>query len=115
MLATFNASGIVLLRSGSEAWGLKLQRKIPGQQFVEAVDRMLRDTLQDASRVDFRIEANELGGAEQRVDACAALAAAVSAGEKQVCIEYLHRAITPEHSTITGSPPAGTEIGGRSS
>jgi ketosteroid isomerase-like protein len=31
-------------------------------------------------------------------------------GEGQVCIEYLHRAIMPENSTITGSPPAGTEI-----
>jgi ketosteroid isomerase-like protein len=26
------------------------------------------------------------------------------AGEEHVCIEYLHRAIMPEHSTITGSP-----------
>ena len=32
------------------------------------------------------------------------------AGEEHVCIEYLHRAIMPEHSTITGSPAAGTEI-----
>ena len=31
-------------------------------------------------------------------------------GEEQVCIEYLHRGLMPEHSTITGSPPAGTEI-----
>ena len=31
-------------------------------------------------------------------------------GEDQVCIEYLHKAIMPEHSTITGSPPAGTVI-----
>ena len=31
-------------------------------------------------------------------------------GEEQMCIEYLHRAIMPEHSTIAGSPPAGTEI-----
>jgi steroid delta-isomerase-like uncharacterized protein len=32
------------------------------------------------------------------------------AGEEHVCIEYLHRAIMPEHSTITGSPAAGTCI-----
>jgi ketosteroid isomerase-like protein len=31
-------------------------------------------------------------------------------GEEQVCIEYLHRAMMPENSTITGSPSAGTEI-----
>jgi len=31
-------------------------------------------------------------------------------GEEQMCIEYLHRGIMPEHSTITGSPAAGTEI-----
>ena len=31
-------------------------------------------------------------------------------GEEQVCIEYLHRGIMPEHSTITGSPAPGTEI-----
>jgi ketosteroid isomerase-like protein len=27
-----------------------------------------------------------------------------------LCIEYLHRCISPEHATLTGSPPAGTEI-----
>ena len=31
-------------------------------------------------------------------------------GEEQVCIEYLHRGIMPEHGTITGSAAAGTEI-----
>jgi len=31
-------------------------------------------------------------------------------GEEQVCIEYLHRGIMPERSTITGSPAAGTEF-----
>jgi hypothetical protein len=31
-------------------------------------------------------------------------------GEEQVCIEYLHRGIMPEHGTITGSAVAGTEI-----
>jgi ketosteroid isomerase-like protein len=31
-------------------------------------------------------------------------------GEEQVCIEYLHRAMMPENSTITGSPSAGAEI-----
>jgi hypothetical protein len=40
---------------------LKLRCEIPGQQFVDAVDRMLGDTLEDASQVGLRIEANELG------------------------------------------------------
>ncbi|MGD0478594.1 MAG: nuclear transport factor 2 family protein [Terracidiphilus sp.] len=31
-------------------------------------------------------------------------------GQEQVCIEYLHRCVMPEHGTITGSPAAGTEI-----
>jgi ketosteroid isomerase-like protein len=31
-------------------------------------------------------------------------------GEEQVCIEYLHRGIMPDRSTITGSPAAGTEF-----
>jgi len=30
--------------------------------------------------------------------------------EDQFCVEYLHRALAPEKGTITGSPPAGTEI-----
>ena len=30
--------------------------------------------------------------------------------EEQVCIEYLHRGIMPEHGTIAGSAAAGTEI-----
>jgi hypothetical protein len=30
--------------------------------------------------------------------------------EDQICVEYLHRALAPEKGTITGSPPAGTEI-----
>jgi ketosteroid isomerase-like protein len=32
------------------------------------------------------------------------------ASDDMVCIEYLHRASVPAHATITGSPPAGTEI-----
>jgi ketosteroid isomerase-like protein len=31
-------------------------------------------------------------------------------GEEQMCIEYLYRGILPEHSTLTGSAAAGTEI-----
>jgi ketosteroid isomerase-like protein len=30
--------------------------------------------------------------------------------EDKICLEYLHRALAPEKGTITGSPPAGTEI-----
>jgi hypothetical protein len=62
MLATFNASEIVLLRSGCEARGLKLGCEIPGQQFVDAVDPMLGDAFEDAPQVGFRIEVIELGG-----------------------------------------------------
>jgi hypothetical protein len=31
-------------------------------------------------------------------------------GDEQMCIEYLHRGIMPERSTITGSPAVGTKI-----
>jgi ketosteroid isomerase-like protein len=30
--------------------------------------------------------------------------------DDELCIEYLHRCISPEHATLTGSPPAGTEM-----
>jgi integrase len=42
--------------------------KVPGQKFVDAVDRMIGDALQDMSQIEFRIKAVELRGAEQGVD-----------------------------------------------
>ena len=58
--------------------------KVPGQEFVDAVDRMIGDALQDMSQIEFRIKAVELRGAEQGVDSSRAFASSIRAGEKIV-------------------------------
>jgi hypothetical protein len=35
--------------------------KVPGQEFVDAVDRMIGDALQDMAQIEFRIKSVKLG------------------------------------------------------
>jgi hypothetical protein len=56
-------------RSGGEPWSSKLRGEIPGQQFVDPVDRVVGDELEDASQVGLGVEAAELGGSSEGVDA----------------------------------------------
>ena len=51
----------------------------PRQQLVNAADGVVRDALQHVAQVVLRVDAVELGRAEQRVDRRGALAAAIGA------------------------------------
>ena len=57
---------------------------VPGQQFGDAVDRVVGDAGEHVAQPGLRIEAVELGGLDQRVDGRGALAAGVGAGEQPV-------------------------------
>ena len=43
-------------------------RQVPGQEFVESVDRMIGDALQDVAQVELRIEPVKLSRPKQGVD-----------------------------------------------
>jgi hypothetical protein len=54
-----------------------LRSDIPRQQFLDAVDRMVSDTLQDMMQLAFGIEVVEFGGAQDRVDRGSPLTAVI--------------------------------------
>ena len=57
---------------------------IPGQQFGDAVDRVVGDAAEHVTQVGFGIEAVQFGRLDQRVYRCGALAAAIGAGEDPI-------------------------------
>ena len=61
-----------------------LQDYIPGQQFVDPLDRMIGDAGDDIAEIGFRIEAVELGRFDEGVHRRGAFAAAVGTGEQPV-------------------------------
>ena len=61
-----------------------LATPIPGQQFVDALGRMIRQAGQHVGEPSLWIDVVELGGGDQRVDGSGAPAAFVGAGEGPV-------------------------------
>ena len=59
-------------------------REVPGQEFLDAVDRMVGDAGQHVAEIRFGIETVEFGGADQAVDRGGAFAAGIGAGEQVV-------------------------------
>jgi hypothetical protein len=57
---------------------------IPGQHFVEAFGRVIRQTSQHVRDPSLRVDVVELGGCDQRVDRGGAAATFVGAGEGPV-------------------------------
>ena len=57
---------------------------VPGQEFVNALGGVIRQTSQDVGEPGLRIDVIELGGGDQRVDRSGAPAAFVGAGEGPV-------------------------------
>ena len=45
----------------------EISGQIPGQQLVDAVDRMIGNPSQDLAQIEFRIESVELGCSEYRI------------------------------------------------
>ena len=56
--------------------------KVPGQEFVDAVDRMIGDALQDMAQIEFRIKSVKLGSTEQCIDRRRTFAARVRTSEE---------------------------------
>ena len=58
--------------------------QIPGQQFIDPVDRMFGDASQDLTEISFRVHSVEFGCADQRIDGSGPLAAGVRPAEKVI-------------------------------
>jgi len=72
-----------------------LEGYVPRQQVVDPADGMVGDTFEDMVEVEFRIEAVELGGAEQRIDDGGAFATGVRACEEIVLTTERNHAQRP--------------------
>ena len=68
---------------------------VPGQQFLNAIDGMIRNARQHFPQVSFGIEVIEFGAADQAVDCCGSLSAGIGAGEKVVLSTYRDRTQSP--------------------
>jgi hypothetical protein len=75
-------------RSGGFGDWLEDIVEIPGQQFINPVDRMFGDADQDLTEISFRVHSVQLGGAHQRVNGGSAFAAGVGAA-KQVVLPFM--------------------------
>jgi len=58
--------------------------EVPGQQFVDAVDRVIGDAREHVAEVGFRIDAVQLGRADQAVDRGGAVAAGIGSSKQVV-------------------------------
>ena len=56
--------------------------KVPGQEFVDAVDGMIGDAFEHLAQIEFRIDAVQLGRAEQSIDRSRAFSAGIRTGEE---------------------------------
>ena len=64
--------------------GNSISFDIPGKQFFDAVDGMLRDPRQDLSEIELRVQRVELCAAHERIDGCGSHAARIGACEQVV-------------------------------
>ena len=69
--------------------------EVPGQQFGDAVDRVIGDAREHVAQVGFGIEAVELGRADQAVDRGGALAAGIGAAKQVVLATQSYSAQGP--------------------
>jgi hypothetical protein len=54
-------------------------RRIPGQQFVDPIDRVLADAGEEIAQIGFGLDAVELGGADDGIEDRSSLASFASA------------------------------------
>lgn len=59
-----------------------IERAVPGQRVVEALDRMIGDPVKQGAEIGLGVEAVELGGTDQGVHRSRAIAAGVRSGEE---------------------------------
>ena len=70
--------------SGAGGCHCEFRREIPGQELLDAIDRVIGDAGQHVSEIRFGIETVEFGGADQAVDRGGAFAAGIRAGEQVI-------------------------------
>ena len=70
--------------SGLGWFGLECGSDVPGQQFLDAIDRMVGDRRQDRAQVECRIEAIQFGGSDEAVERCSSMAAGVGTHKEVV-------------------------------
>jgi hypothetical protein len=70
----------------------KLGGQVPGQEFLDTVDWVIGDALQDMAKIEFGVEIVELGRAEQAVNGRRAFAAGIGSG-KETSVITLNPAI----------------------
>jgi hypothetical protein len=64
--------------------GIVYGREVPGEEFVDAFDRVLGDAGQDLAEIKFGIDSIEFRRSDQRVDCGSSFAAGVRATKKVV-------------------------------
>jgi len=74
--------------TGRDLWtrlgGSSVSLDIPGQQFLDAVDGMLRDAREHPVQIEFGVHSVELGTSHKRVDGSCAIASRVCTGKEVV-------------------------------
>ena len=70
--------------SGLGRFGLEGGGDVPGQQFLDAVDRMFGDRRQNGTQIERRIEPVQRGCSDGVVERCGSLAAGISAHEEVI-------------------------------
>lgn len=79
MLRAASQSQSLSNRSG---WDGQHRCDIPRQELVNPIDRMISDVREHMAQPGLRINAIELGGADQRIDCCGPFPTAVGAGKE---------------------------------
>src|SRR5512147_1395494 len=91
---------------------------MPGQEFGEAVDRVLGDASQDVAQVGFGVDAVQFARFDQAVDAGGALATGMRAGEEPVTLLSLWLSLLEPRTyrlIFTSKSKALTWLAGRTS
>ena len=82
----------------------KLGGQVPGQEFLDTVDWVIGDALQDMAKIEFGVEIVELSRAEQAVNGRGAFAAGI--GRQFIVPEFWHaksRSRTRFTHSLTGA------------
>ena len=58
--------------------------QVPGQEILDVADGMICDLSQHGAEIEFRIDAVELGRADERVESGGALTSRIGAGEEVI-------------------------------
>src|SRR5690349_12524632 len=66
--------------NGRKFW----KRNVPGQQFVNTIDRILGDAREHMAKVSLRVNIVELGRADQTVDCSGSFSTGISASEQVI-------------------------------